>query len=76
MRVLLLGATGTIGLATAAALVSAGHEVVCLVRNKPEIKSNWSHEQTQELLAGTLVRFGDINSADSIKKKCIKRRAF
>ena len=31
-RVLLLGATGTIGRATAAALVARGHEVVCLVR--------------------------------------------
>jgi divinyl chlorophyllide a 8-vinyl-reductase len=31
-RVLVLGATGTIGRATARALVSRGHEVVCLVR--------------------------------------------
>jgi divinyl chlorophyllide a 8-vinyl-reductase len=34
MRVLLLGATGTIGQAAARALVSCGHEVVCLVREK------------------------------------------
>jgi divinyl chlorophyllide a 8-vinyl-reductase len=32
LRVLLLGATGTIGRATAAALISAGHEVVAVVR--------------------------------------------
>ncbi|MGY6534780.1 MAG: NAD(P)H-binding protein [Pararhodobacter sp.] len=31
-RVLLLGATGTIGQATAAALVARGHEVVCFLR--------------------------------------------
>jgi divinyl chlorophyllide a 8-vinyl-reductase len=31
-RVLLLGATGTIGRATAAALVEAGHDTVCIVR--------------------------------------------
>lgn len=31
-RVLLLGATGTIGRATAAALVQRGHELVCVVR--------------------------------------------
>jgi divinyl chlorophyllide a 8-vinyl-reductase len=31
-RVLLLGATGTIGRATAAALVARGHDVVCVVR--------------------------------------------
>ena len=32
MRVLLLGSTGTIGLATLEALVAQGHRVVCLVR--------------------------------------------
>lgn len=32
MRVLLFGATGTIGRATAGALLAEGHEVVCLVR--------------------------------------------
>jgi divinyl chlorophyllide a 8-vinyl-reductase len=31
-RILLLGATGTIGRATARALVRRGHEVVCFVR--------------------------------------------
>ena len=35
LRVMLLGATGTIGRATAAALVARGHQVVCLVRPKP-----------------------------------------
>lgn len=35
-RVLLVGATGTIGRATAHALVAAGHEAVCLARTKPE----------------------------------------
>ncbi|MEN9851262.1 MAG: hypothetical protein RL128_1425 [Pseudomonadota bacterium] len=32
LRVLLLGATGTVGRATAAALIAAGHEVVAVVR--------------------------------------------
>lgn len=36
-RVCLLGATGTIGRATAAALVRQGHDVVALVRAKPGI---------------------------------------
>lgn len=35
-RVLLLGATGTIGRATARALVERGHDVVCLVRQRPD----------------------------------------
>jgi divinyl chlorophyllide a 8-vinyl-reductase len=34
MRILLLGATGTIGRATARALVRRGHETVCLVRSR------------------------------------------
>jgi len=66
MRVLLLGATGTIGMATAAALVSAGHEVVCLVRNKKVSKSSWPQEETRELLAGTELRFGDVNSKSQL----------
>lgn len=35
-RVFVLGATGTIGQATVAALLAAGHEVVCLVRSGSE----------------------------------------
>ena len=35
LRVLLLGATGTIGSATERALVRQGHSVVCLLRHPP-----------------------------------------
>jgi divinyl chlorophyllide a 8-vinyl-reductase len=42
MRVLLLGATGTIGLATASALVERGHEVVCFVRPRQGAKGQGS----------------------------------
>ncbi len=35
IRVCLLGATGTIGRATLAALMRRGHDVVCLARNRP-----------------------------------------
>jgi len=68
MRVLLLGATGTIGLATARALQSGGHEVVCLVRDKAGVKGNWTAEKTREQLAGMKVRFGDVQSAESVQK--------
>ena len=37
-RVLVLGATGTIGRATAAALVARGHEVVCFIRPRAGIR--------------------------------------
>ena len=36
-RVALLGATGTIGRATAQALVDAGHDVVAIVRREPAV---------------------------------------
>lgn len=51
MRILLLGATGTIGRATAHALVHRGHETVCLVR---------SRERAALLPAGCEVRVGNV----------------
>jgi divinyl chlorophyllide a 8-vinyl-reductase len=59
MRVLLLGATGTIGQATAAALVRDGHEVVCLVRDKSIAQRNDLAVKLQQQLAGTKLQFGD-----------------
>lgn len=58
MRVLLLGATGTIGRATAAALVAAGHEVTCLLRKRRE----------EPDLQGTELRFGDVTDPISIRQ--------
>jgi divinyl chlorophyllide a 8-vinyl-reductase len=37
-RVMVLGATGTVGLATAMALVAQGYDVVCFGRSKPDIQ--------------------------------------
>ena len=58
-RVFLIGATGTIGRATARALVQAGHEVVCFVRpgaaSLPEF-------------AGATVRFGQVIDAASLAR--------
>lgn len=56
-RVLLLGATGTIGRATARALVEQGHDVVCFVREKPG---------REALFPGAAVRFGDVRDAASL----------
>ena len=55
MRILLLGATGTIGRATAAALSRRGHEVIGLVRRAPT-DADWAslHITTRE---------GDVTSA-------------
>jgi divinyl chlorophyllide a 8-vinyl-reductase len=58
-RVFLIGSTGTIGRATARALVQAGHEVVCLVRpgtaSLPEF-------------AGATVRFGHVTDPASLAR--------
>ena len=51
MRVLLVGGTGTIGRATAAALTAAGHEAVCFGRSGP---------------ADAAFRSGDVTRADSV----------
>jgi divinyl chlorophyllide a 8-vinyl-reductase len=57
-RVMLLGATGTIGCATVRALVARGHEVVCLVRTR----------ESTPLFAGAEVRVGDVTQAESLTR--------
>lgn len=60
-RVFLLGATGTIGRATAAALLTKGHEVVCLVRAK-------SDDPRRGLPQGVTLRFGDVTDPASLER--------
>ena len=69
MRVLLFGATGTIGQATCKALLHAGHEVVCFVRQPPQT-------QNHELLAGAQLRFGDVQSIESVKNNGLQGERF
>jgi divinyl chlorophyllide a 8-vinyl-reductase len=69
MRVLLFGATGTIGQATCKALLHAGHEVVCFVRQP-------SQTQTHALLAGAQLRFGDVQLIESVKNKGLQGEHF
>ena len=51
-RILLLGATGTIGRATAQALVRRGHEVVCLVRARGGKSGTLAGSDSRAMLAG------------------------
>ena len=60
MRVLLLGATGTIGRATAQALAARGHEVVCFVRRG-------SRTPLLALPAGCTLRQGEV-TPDSLAR--------
>ena len=66
-RVLLLGATGTIGRATARALVRHGHEVVCVVRSKPGAARD---------IPGTAVRTGDVTSPASLAQDVLRGERF
>ena len=52
-----IGATGTIGRSTVAALVSAGHEVVCFVRR---------HGRAESAVPPVQYRIGDVTDAASI----------
>ena len=64
-RVLLLGATGTIGRATVRALVQRGHDVVCLVRPRAGAGSAPSPEDSRRF-AGATVRSGDATNPESL----------
>ena len=68
-RVLLVGATGTIGRATLRALVAAGHEVVCLVR--PGRETPWADGRS-----GVSIRHGDVASAASLREAGFRGERF
>jgi len=59
MKVLVLGATGTIGQATTAALVERGHTVVCLLRPRRGEKSIDPASSLSQRLKGSTIRWGD-----------------
>ncbi len=59
-RVFMLGATGTIGRATVAALIARGLEVVCFLRP--------GSPQRTALLTGATVRFGDVTDRESLTR--------
>jgi divinyl chlorophyllide a 8-vinyl-reductase len=66
LRVLLLGATGTIGQATAQALRRQGHAVVCLVRPRSGVGGRFDPSCAATRLPGCTVRTGDPTQAASI----------
>jgi divinyl chlorophyllide a 8-vinyl-reductase len=68
-RVLLLGATGTIGRATARALVKRAHDVVCLVRSKAGV-------DFAQRLPGTTLRYCDVTDRDSLERDGFRDERF
>lgn len=67
--VLLLGASGTIGRATATALVRAGHEVVCLVRPQSGPGGRMALEEARRMLAPATVRCAHAADAASLQRE-------
>lgn len=64
MRVFMLGATGTIGGATARALIARGHEVVCFVRGQADLP------------AGVIMRQGQVTEHASLAQDGFKGERF
>ncbi len=74
-RVLVFGATGTIGRATALALVAAGHDVVCFVRHKGVDRAA-SAERAARLPPEAAVRFGDVTNPASLARDGFRSERF
>lgn len=66
LRVMLLGATGTIGAATAHALLRQGHEVVCLLRPRQGPNALASSQAIEHQLTGAQVRWVDPCDATAV----------
>ncbi len=73
-RVMLLGATGTIGRATAAELVRRGHEVVCFVRPRGRGKAASAAEKG--LPAFVTVRHGDLLKPGAFARDGLREERF
>ncbi len=65
-RVLVLGATGTIGRAAVRALVERGHDVVCLVRSRADTRGTARPGRGVEFPAEAVIRFGDVTDPASL----------
>ena len=72
----MLGATGTIGRATARALVERGHEVVCVVRPRAGVGGALAQADTMRLLGGAAVRFGDVTDPASLVRDGFRGERF
>lgn len=75
-RVLVLGATGTIGRAAVRALLERGHEVVCLVRRRAGPGGTLGPEDCARLLEGAVTRFGDAADPAALARDGIRGERF
>ena len=75
-RVFVLGATGTIGRATVHALVDRGHEVVCFARPRAGVDGAFAEADSERLLAGATVRFGNVGEPASLAREGFRGERF
>ena len=75
-RVMVLGATGTIGRATVRALVARGHEVVCLIRSPRPIDVARGKEDPAAALTGATLRVGDATDPLSLARDGFRGERF
>jgi divinyl chlorophyllide a 8-vinyl-reductase len=75
-RVCLLGATGTIGRATARALIARGHEVVCFVRPRAGAGGSLTPEDSAALLEGAEARLVEAADPDSLVRDGFRGERF
>ncbi len=75
-RILVLGATGTIGRATARVLVSRGHEVVCLVRRPADSAICAGSAKPSRVPAGATERIADLTDPVSLGRDGVRGEPF
>ena len=76
LRVFVLGATGTVGRATVAAMVAQGHRVVCLVRNRSGVNGAWDPQGAQKMLPGAELRLTDALTPASLRQDGFRGERF
>lgn len=67
-RVLVIGATGTIGQATVRALLQRGHQVVCFVRPRAGVRGMLTADASRQMFDGATVRFGAVTDPAALAR--------
>ncbi len=75
-RVLVLGATGTIGRATVRALLRRGHEVVCLVRPRADPAGSPVPDVPLAQISGATLRVADVTDPASLARDGFRGERF
>ena len=75
-RVLVLGATGTVGCATVQVLLRRGHEVVCFVRPRHAVAGSSGQDARPPRLKGADIRFGEVSDPSSIARDGVRGERF